>query len=484
MTTQNLPTYEGLARTVGAAPWPLIAAGVVVAVFLAVVAVRAGRRAVRSARRVTLPRVRAVAVLAVGTAGMLAAAYGTVRALVAMGQPVPLALATSAAIEGGAVAFAADLYIQARKPKGDPGRPRVASWAYALASAWANATHPPAGASWTGSLIFGLVPLLGLYLIEYQAHSERSDRTGAAGRRRSSWPARFAGAAWRRGWTALATWLGVDVDATDTETERELAVRRAARATYRLRLAKHANEAAPSRRTGRLVRRWTRKTQAAQERAGVTADQVQAVRMSKLMRQLVDGPEQATGDWRDVAASASRVYGGTLLLDARGPVLDLSGRAAYGAGVNLGELEVNRRGGVVDPAPPVAGALLDETALPYAVPAIASPGSTARSTRPGSTVNGSTSAVGSKPGGSTGSTGEGSTATVTALPGVNPDPVCAAFAAALAEGRMASLGELAAAGGISKQAASKRRRRLIEALDVDGLTADQRDAVAAAEGAR
>jgi len=470
-----MSVFTGLARTVGGAPWPLIAAGAVAAGLLLILAVRSARRAVRSARRMTLVRVRAVAVLAVGTAGMLAAAYGTVRALYAMGQPLPLALATSAAIEGGAIAFAADLYIRARKSR-PATRPRIASWAYALASAWANATHPPAHASWTGALLFGLVPLLGLYLIEYQAQAERpavQDGTAA-------WPVRVARAGWRRAWTALATWLGVDVNASDTDTERELAARRAARATYRLRLAQQENAAKPSARTARRLRRRNRTAQAARERAGVATDPVQALRLATLMRELVHGPEQAAADWHDVAASASRVYGGLLLPDAGGAVIDLSGRAPFsvngpgvnldGAGVNRTPGGVNRRGGAVDRAGGSTGAprslrhssSQESTSLP------GSPAQRAITGAEGSTIDGSTRQ---------GSTAEGSTATVTPLPEVNPDAMDAVFRAALDEGRLASLGELAAAGGVTKQAASKRRRRLIAALDRQALTDTQRAAV-------
>lgn len=277
--------------------------------------VAAARAGLRSARRFSLTQLRRSSVLVVGSAGLLAAAYGTVRALHAMGQPLPLALATSAAIEGGAIYLAADLYIRARE--GRPAlRPRLASWGYALASAWANATHPPTpDTSWTGALIFGLVPLLGLYLIEYQAHTDR-----ARGHQEiTAWPLRVAAAAWRRGWTAAATWLGVDVNASDTDTERELAARRAARATYRLRLAQQAGD------SERKIRRLTRASQAARERAGVASDPRQALRLAVLMRELVHGPEHAAGDWSDVTASASRVYGGLLLAGPDG-IYDLSGR--------------------------------------------------------------------------------------------------------------------------------------------------------------
>lgn len=452
-----MSVVTGLVRTVGSTPWPLIALCAAAAGLALVVAFRFGRRAVRSARRMTLVRVRAVAVLAVGTAGMLAAAYGTVRALYAMGQPLPLALATSAAIEGGAIAFAADLYIRARKSR-PATRPRVASWAYALASAWANATHPPAHASWTGALLFGLVPLLGLYLIEYQAQAERpAAQDGAA-----AWPVRVVRATWRRAWTALATWLGVDVNASDTDTERELAARRAARATYRLRLAQQANAATASGRTARRLRRRNRTAQAARERAGVATDPVQALRLATLMRELVHGPEQAAADWHDVATSASRVYGGLLLPDARGAVIDLSGRetpAIDGPGVNLGGAEVNRTRRTVDRTNgSTNGASVRRLRTSQG------------STEPGMALESAVTAVPR-------STRRGSTATVTPLPEVVPNPVDAAFHTALAEGRVASLGELAAAGGMSKQAASKRRRRLIAELDRQALTEPQRAAV-------
>lgn len=474
MTTvpELMSVLTGLARTAGDAPWPLIAAAVVAAGLALVVAVRAGRGAVRSARRMTLVQVRARAVLVLGTAGMLTAAYGTVRALLAMGQPLPFALTTSAAIEGGAIALAADLYIRVRE-KRPAGRPRIASWAFALASAWANATNPPAHASWTGALLFGLVPLLGLYMFEYQAHAERpAVKDGAAG-----WPVRVARATWRRAWTALATWLGVDVNATDTDTERELAARRAARATYRLRLAQLEHAAKPSGRTERRLRRRNRTAQAARERAGVATDPVQALRLATLMRELVHGPEQAAADWHDVAASASRVYGGLLLPGAGGAVMDLSGRGWHplnGSGVNqevnLGSAEVNRRGGVVDLADgSTSGARPLHASSSRGSTSIAGPtAQRAIAGRAGSTSNGSTRR---------GSTGTRSTATVTALPDVNPDAMDEAFSTALDEGRLASLGELAAAGGVTKQAASKRRRRLLAALDHQALTDTQRAAV-------
>lgn len=280
-------------------------------------AVAGARSLGRGVRRFSLIHLRRYSVLIVGTGGMIVAAFGTVRALHEMGQPLPLALATSGAIEGGAIYFAADLYIRSRE--GRPAlRPRLASWGYALASAWANASHPPLpGTSAQGSLIFGLVPLLGLYLIEYQAHTDRAHTS----REVTAWPLRVADAAWRRAWTAVATALGVDVNASDTDTERELASRRAARATYRLRVAMQTET------SERKIRRLTRAVQVTWERAGVAADPRQAMRLSAMMRELVHGSDFAVGDWSDVTASASRVYGGMLLAGPDG-LLDLSGHSA------------------------------------------------------------------------------------------------------------------------------------------------------------
>ena len=263
-------------RMITGLPWPVLAAGATVLAVLLWVAVRAARRTV------TLTRIRAGAVFAVGTAGMAAAAFGTVRSLVAWGQPLPLALATSATIEGGAIAFAADLYLRSRN--GQPaGRPRAFSWAFALASAYANAAHPPSSTPGAGVVIFGLLPLLGLCLIEYQAHTTRTVRIREA----TAWPARVLRAAWRRVWTQAAAAIGVDVEATDTAVERELAARR--------------------------LRKRTRAAQAARARAGVAADPGQAVLLAQHMRELVHGPDHAAGDWSDVAAAASRVYGGLIL---------------------------------------------------------------------------------------------------------------------------------------------------------------------------
>ena len=263
-------------RMITGLPWPVLAAGATVLAVLLWVAVRAARRTV------TLTRIRAGAVFAVGTAGMAAAAFGTVRSLVAWGQPLPLALATSATIEGGAIAFAADLYLRSRN--GQPaGRPRAFSWAFALASAYANAAHPPSSTTGAGVVIFGLLPLLGLCLIEYQAHTTRTVRIREA----TAWPARVLRAAWRRVWTQAAAAIGVDVEATDTAVERELAARR--------------------------LRKRTRAAQAARARAGVAADPGQAVLLAQHMRELVHGPDHAAGDWSDVAAAASRVYGGLIL---------------------------------------------------------------------------------------------------------------------------------------------------------------------------
>lgn len=289
-------------RMITGLPWPVLAAGATVLAVLLWVAVRAARRTV------TLTRIRAGAVFAVGTAGMAAAAFGTVRSLVAWGQPLPLALATSATIEGGAIAFAADLYLRSRN--GQPaGRPRAFSWAFALASAYANAAHPPSSTTGAGVVIFGLLPLLGLCLIEYQAHTTRTVRIREA----TAWPARVLRAAWRRVWTQAAAAIGVDVEATDTAVERELAARRAAYATYRLRLAQLAHAARPGRRAARRLRKRTRAAQAARARAGVAADPGQAVLLAQHMRELVHGPDHAAGDWSDVAAAASRVYGGLIL---------------------------------------------------------------------------------------------------------------------------------------------------------------------------
>lgn len=289
-------------RMIVGQPWPVLAAGAAVLAVLLWVAVRIGRR------KVTLARVRSGAAFAVGTAGMAAAAFGTVRSLIAWGQPLPLALATSATIEGGAIYFAADLYLRSRNGR-PAGRPRAFSWAFALASAYANAAHPPSSTTGAGVVIFGLLPLLGLCLIEYQAHTTRTVNLREA----AAWPIRVARAAWRRAWTQAAAAIGVDVDATDTAVERELAARRAAYATYRLRQAQLEHDAKPTRRAARRLRKRTRAAQSARSRAGVAADPAQAVRLAQQMRELVHGAEHATADWSNVAAAASRVYGGVIL---------------------------------------------------------------------------------------------------------------------------------------------------------------------------
>lgn len=283
-------------------PWPVLAAGATALLVLLVFTIRVARRTV------TLARIRGGAALTVGVAGMGVAACGTVGALTAWGQPWPLAMATSAAIEGGAVALAADLYLRARAGHAVT-RARIASWAYAVASAAANAAHPPSGASGVGALIFGAVPLLGLYLIEYQAHATRT----TTARTTAAWPIRVARAAWRRAWTQAAAWLGADIDATDTAVERELAARRAAYATYQLRLTQLAHAHKPTRRAARRLRKRTRAAQSARSRAGVAADPAQALLLAQHMRELVHGPEHATGDWSNVAAAAARVYGGLIL---------------------------------------------------------------------------------------------------------------------------------------------------------------------------
>lgn len=310
-------------------PWPVIASTLVALCVLPIL-IRLVRRLVRGAAASTgtqrwsaLAQMRRAAVLAGGGLGLVAAAYGTIRALTAWGQPLPLAIATSAAIEGGAITMAADLYLRARAGL-SATRPRVASWLYAAASAYANTVHPPASTSTAGAAIFGLVPLLGLYLIEYQAHAEADHNDD----RQAAWPLRVAGAAWRRWWTGIATWLGVDLGASDTDTERELAARRAARSTYDLRLAKAHLDAHPdSRRAARRVRRCTARSQAARERAGVATDPRQAQRMAVMMRELVHGPTHATGDWNNIAAATALLYGGPVLLDpAGGGVYDLTGR--------------------------------------------------------------------------------------------------------------------------------------------------------------
>ena len=289
-------------RMITGLPWPVLAAGATVLAVLLWVAVRI------ALRTVTLARIRSGAAFAVGTAGMAAAAFGTIRSLIAWGQPLPLALATSATIEGGAIYFAADLYLRSRN--GQPaGRPRAFSWGFALASAYANAAHPPSSTTGAGVVIFGLLPLLGLCLIEYQAHTTRTVNIREA----AAWPIRVARAAWRRAWTQAATAIGVDVDATDTTIERELAARRAAYATYRLRQAQLTHDTNPTRRAARRLRRRTRTAQAARSRADVAADPAQAVRLSQHMRELVHGAEHAVGDWSNVAAAASRVYGGVIL---------------------------------------------------------------------------------------------------------------------------------------------------------------------------
>lgn len=257
------------------------------------------------ARRViTLARVRSGTAFVVGTVGLATAAFGTVRSLHAWGQPLPLAIMTSATIEGGAIYFAADLYMRTREGRA-AGWARWLSWMFAAASSYANMAHPPARTTGAGVIIFGLLPLLGLTLIEYQAFAGRIVAVVTS----DAWPVRVIRAAWRRGWTQIAAACGVDVDATDTTVERELAARRAATAMYRLRRAQLAHDSNPTRRGERRLRRRARQAQAARSVAAVATDPEQAVRLAQFMRDLVHGPEQAVGDWSDIPTAAARVFG-------------------------------------------------------------------------------------------------------------------------------------------------------------------------------
>lgn len=286
-------------------PVPIVAVAVLLA---GGVAWLVARRAVRAVAATSLSQRRAFLLITVGAAGLLAASYGTIHFLSSVGEPLPVALLISAVVEGGAAALVVDLYARSATPGARVGKARVASWVFAAASCWANVTHSPAS-TWSGALIFGALPLLGLYLLEYQAGADRRERTHRSDPDRASWPVRVAVATWRRAWTGVATALGVDVNASDTETELALAARRAARATYRLRLALAADREHPTRRTARRVRRATRASQAARERAGVASDPGQAVALAVQVRELVHGPDSAADDWSDVAAAASRVYG-------------------------------------------------------------------------------------------------------------------------------------------------------------------------------
>lgn len=280
--------------------WPWLAyaaacAGVLLAVWVLVWFAR---------RVITLARVRSGTAFVVGTVGLATAAFGTVRSLHAWGQPLPLAIMTSATIEGGAIYFAADLYMRTREGRA-AGWARWLSWTFAAASSYANMAHPPSNTTGAGVIIFGLLPLLGLTLIEYQAFAGRIVAVVTS----DAWPVRVIRAAWRRGWTQIAAACGVDVDATDTTVERELAARRAAAAMYRLRRAQLAYDADPKHRGERRLRRRARQAQAARSAAAVATDPEQAVRLAQYMRDLVHGPEQAVGDWSDIPTAAARVFG-------------------------------------------------------------------------------------------------------------------------------------------------------------------------------
>lgn len=243
-------------------------------------------------------------VMTAGVLGLMAASYGVITFILDTGLPLPVALFGTGLLEGGVLAATADLYHKSRA-RGPVAKPRATAWVLATFSAWANLIHAPTGTA-AGALVFAAFPLLGTWMIEYEV---TNTKTRAGGRSGGIGPARVAAAAWRRGWTAAATGLGLDVHASDSDTERELAARRAARATYRLRLAQKTREKRSGLLTDRRVQARTRAAQRARERAAVATDQSQAVRLAMLMRELVHGPEHATEDWHDIAASASRVYG-------------------------------------------------------------------------------------------------------------------------------------------------------------------------------
>lgn len=330
---------EMFSQAAGALPWPLFIAGsVTAAAVVAATGFVTVKRTARVAHRVAtagLDRARTVdhatgaltwgskrLTMVIGGAGIAVASYGVVMFLRAVGLPWPLAVLGSAVIEGGILVLKLEGY-RAIHAKGDHTPARNLAWLFVAASAWANFTHPPQGADRTGALIFGLFPILGAALIEFNAWTLRRDLRRQAVRGDSAEPSRpgpvrIAAALWHRGWAAASVRLGIRVDATDEDSDRALRAQRAARALYRLRLTAQREAIAGGRRKRRLARRLERERHRAQralDLANVGTDRRQATTVASRVRAMVTAPELALGDWSDVRVVANTVADLTALPD-------------------------------------------------------------------------------------------------------------------------------------------------------------------------
>lgn len=330
---------EMFSQAAGALPWPLfIAGGLTAAAVVAATGFLTAKCTARVAHRLAtagLDRARAAdhatgalawgskrLTVVIGGAGIAVASYGVVMFLRGVGLPWPLAVLGSAVIEGGILVLKLEGY-RAIHAKGDHTPARNLAWLFIAASAWANFTHPPQGAERTGALIFGLFPILGAALIEFNAWTLRRDLRrravrGDAGELPRPGPVRMAAALWHRGWATASVRLGIQVEASDEHTDRALRAQRAARALYRLRLTAQREAVAGGRRKRRLARRIEHdrhRAQRALDLANVGTDRDQATRVAARVRAMVTAPDLALGDWSDVRVVANTVADLTALPD-------------------------------------------------------------------------------------------------------------------------------------------------------------------------
>lgn len=260
-------TLGGLVEQAVSLPWPAYAAAGVLA-GLAVLALLAGA----VTRRTNLERRGEAAARwltrLIGGSGVAVASYGVVMFLRDAGLPWLLAVLGSVLIEGSIARFALEVY-RAVRHREDAAVARRYVWLAVVASAAANVTHSPAGGP-VGSALFATFPILGAAVIEFDAAVLRRRGSGstAAAHGRASSLTRLVSAAVARLWAFVAAWLGVDVDARDTDVERVMRIRKAGRLMYALRVAANKDGRFAAWRARRLEAR----AQRARATAGIPAD--------------------------------------------------------------------------------------------------------------------------------------------------------------------------------------------------------------------
>lgn len=232
-------TIEALTRAVGETPWPLL--GAASAAIVVSLCVRTVRRCREAHAAQVFAWISARLTFIVGGAGVAVASYGVVMFLRSVGLPWLVAILGSVLIEGGILTLTVKMY-EAIGARRSHSATRNLAWLFVAASAWANITHPPGGTNHTGALVFGAFPVLGAVLIEFHAWTT-GRRTAQRSDSEERVLPRLLRACWCRLWAAAAARLGVDIHARDTDVERWLRARKAARQLHRLQQADQGSSA-------------------------------------------------------------------------------------------------------------------------------------------------------------------------------------------------------------------------------------------------